>query len=61
MEHVGAFYGLLAYFMKNWSIFGHLVYFMVICYIFPVLVCCSKKNLAILAAAAEDTGPIEKG
>jgi hypothetical protein len=27
---------------------GHLVYFVVIWYIPPVLVCCSKKNLATL-------------
>jgi hypothetical protein len=33
--------------MLNVDIFcGHLVYFMVICYIFPVLVCFTKKNLA---------------
>jgi hypothetical protein len=27
-------------------LYGHLVYFVVIWYIFPVLVCCTKKNLA---------------
>jgi hypothetical protein len=27
---------------------GHLVFFMVIWYIFHVLVCCTKKNLATL-------------
>jgi hypothetical protein len=27
---------------------GHMVYFMVIWYIVPVLVCCTKKNLAAL-------------
>jgi hypothetical protein len=35
VEGVGAFY-------------GHLVYFMVIWCIFPVLVCCAEKNLATL-------------
>jgi hypothetical protein len=46
---------MLSYFMAVWSILqpfgifcGHLVYFMVIWYIFPVLVCCAKKNLATL-------------
>jgi hypothetical protein len=47
-----------------WSIFGylvyvvccHLVYFLVIWYIFPVLVCCTKKNLATLAVAAAILG-----
>jgi hypothetical protein len=37
MEDVGIFY-------------YHLVYFIVIWYIFPVLVCCAKKNLATLLA-----------
>jgi hypothetical protein len=32
-----------------WNIYGHLVYFVVIWYIFfPILVCCTKKNLATL-------------
>jgi hypothetical protein len=35
MEDVGIFYGHLAYFVAIW-------------YIFPVLVCCTKKNLATL-------------
>jgi hypothetical protein len=42
-------------FMDSWSIlrsfvifYGHLVQFMVIWYIFPVLVFCTKKNLATL-------------
>jgi hypothetical protein len=30
------------------TFYGHLVYFMVIWYIFPVLVCCAIKNLATL-------------
>jgi hypothetical protein len=29
-------------------LYSHLVYFMVIWYIFTVLVCCNKKNLATL-------------
>jgi hypothetical protein len=46
---------ILRYFMTVWSIlrpleifYGHLVYFVVIWYIFPVLVFCTKKNLATL-------------
>jgi hypothetical protein len=47
---------MLVYFMailsisRPFSIFcGNLVYFMVLWNIFPVLVCCTKKNLATLA------------
>jgi hypothetical protein len=42
-------------FMTIWSIlrpigifYGHFVHFVVVWYIFPVLVCCTKKNLATL-------------
>jgi hypothetical protein len=35
-------------FFCNLVYFGHLVYFMVIWYISPLLVCCTKKNLATL-------------
>jgi hypothetical protein len=55
MEDVGTFYDHLVYFaaicytLWPFGIFcGNLVYFMVIWYIFPVLVCCTKKNLATL-------------
>jgi hypothetical protein len=63
MEDVGicyghlvyVFYGHLVYFIAIWSIllpFGifcsHLVDFMVLWYIFPLLACCTKKNLATL-------------
>jgi hypothetical protein len=41
MVDVGIFYGHLAYFVAIWYIFGNL-------YVFPVLVCCTKKNLATL-------------
>jgi hypothetical protein len=41
--------------MSIWSIlqlfskmFGRLAYFMVILYIFPILLCCTEKNLATL-------------
>jgi hypothetical protein len=61
-EEVGIFYGNLVYFMAVWYIlclfgiiYGHLVYFitiwfvlMVPWYIFPALVCCTRKNLATL-------------
>jgi hypothetical protein len=46
---------MLVYFKAIWSIlrpsgifFGHLVYWMEIWFIFSVLVCCTKKNLATL-------------
>jgi hypothetical protein len=65
MEDVGLFYGLLVYFTAFWSIlrpFGIFIvicciefswaYLMVICYFFPVLVCCAKKNLATLIPKA---------
>jgi hypothetical protein len=49
---------ILAKLWTIWSIlrpleifYSHLVYFVVIGYIFPVLVSCTKKNLATLAAA----------
>jgi hypothetical protein len=51
MEDVGIFYG-------RWFFYGQLVYIMSIGYIlwsfginFPVLVCCTKKNLATLPKA----------
>jgi hypothetical protein len=34
---------------------GHLVYFVVIWYIFPVLVCCTKKNLETLTRTRRAT------
>jgi hypothetical protein len=55
MEDVGIFYGHLSYFMGIWPIlwpvgifYAPLFYFIVIWYIFPILVCCTKKNLATL-------------
>jgi hypothetical protein len=48
-------YRYMVYYMPIWSILrlfgivcGHLVYFVVICYIFTFLVCYAKKNLATL-------------
>jgi hypothetical protein len=41
----GTFGILCGHLVYTW---GHVVYFMVIWYIFPVLVCCTKKNLATL-------------
>jgi hypothetical protein len=50
MEDVGIFYDRLVYFTANWY-----TYFMAIWYIlwsfgilFPILLCCTKKNLATL-------------
>jgi hypothetical protein len=55
MEDGGLFYRPLVYFTALWSILrpfgilcGNLIYFVVIWYIFPILVCCTKKNLAAL-------------
>jgi hypothetical protein len=63
MEDVGTFIGQLFYFAAIWYVYfvaiwyilwpfgifcGHLVYFVAIWYIFPVLVCCTKINLATL-------------
>jgi hypothetical protein len=51
MEDVGLFYGHLVYFTAicyTYVFCGHLKHFMVIWYIFPILVCCTKKNLATL-------------
>jgi hypothetical protein len=43
MENVGILYGQLVYFVAIWYIFyGYLAY------IFPILVLCTKKNLATL-------------
>jgi hypothetical protein len=46
---------ILVYFMTIWSIlrplkifYGHLVHFLLIWYIFPILVSCTKNNLATL-------------
>jgi hypothetical protein len=59
MANIGTFCGHLLYFVATcdilwsfgtfvviWYICGHLVHFVVIWYIFPVLVFCTKKNLA---------------
>jgi hypothetical protein len=43
MKNVGIFYGHLEYFM-----YRHFVHFVLIWYIFPFLVSCTKKNLATL-------------
>jgi hypothetical protein len=45
---------MLVYYKAIWSIFGYIVWSFVIFYgylvYFPVLVCCTKKNLATLVA-----------
>jgi hypothetical protein len=48
MDDDDIFNGHLVY-LRSFGIFcDHLVYFVVIWYIFPVLVCCTKVNLATL-------------
>jgi hypothetical protein len=58
-------WNMLVYFMAILSIlwsFGlfccHVVYLMVIWYIFPVLVCCTKKYLATLMGSGMDTAQL---
>jgi hypothetical protein len=56
----GTFYGHLIHFKAMWYIlwpfgifYGHLVYLWSFDIFFPVLVCCSMKNLAILDKIAD--------
>jgi hypothetical protein len=53
---------MLVYVIATWSIYGHLVYFVALWYIlwlfgtfFPVLVSCTKKNLATLVVPRKPT------
>jgi hypothetical protein len=48
MEDVGTFYDHVVYLVDFSRFWGHLVYFMVLWYIIPVLVCCTKRYLATL-------------
>jgi hypothetical protein len=48
MEDVGILNGHLVYYMAIWHILRFLVYLKVIWYILPVLVSCSKKNMATM-------------
>jgi hypothetical protein len=49
MEVVGTVFVHLVYLLPFGIFYGHLIYFLNIRYIFPVLVRCSQKNLATLA------------
>jgi hypothetical protein len=42
------YFVVIWYILRSFIFCGHLVYFAVIWYIFPVLVCCTKENLATL-------------
>jgi hypothetical protein len=56
VEDVGIFYGHLVYlFYSQLEYFMPVCFtsFMVIWYIFPILVCCTHKNLAILIIIAD--------
>jgi hypothetical protein len=46
MEDVGIFMAILSNIRPNGIFLGHLVHFVVIWFIFPVLVSCGEKNLA---------------
>jgi hypothetical protein len=48
LENVDIFYGHMEYFTDIWDILWLCVHFVFIWYIFPVLVSCTKKNLATL-------------
>jgi hypothetical protein len=48
MKNVDMLYDQLVYFTAVGSILWPFDIFMVVWYIFPVLVCCAKKNLATL-------------
>jgi hypothetical protein len=50
MEDVGIFLAIWSILRQFGLFYGNLVYFVVIWYIFTVLVCCTKKNLATLVA-----------
>jgi hypothetical protein len=47
-ENAGIFNGHLEYFTAIASLYGLVVYFLVMMHISPVLVCCAKKSLATL-------------
>jgi hypothetical protein len=49
LENVDIFFGHLEYFTDIGGIFGHLVHFMFIWYIFPVFAIMYQENLATLA------------
>jgi putative salt-induced outer membrane protein YdiY len=42
------FIAILVYFMAIWFVCSHLVYVQPFLYIFPILVCITKKNLSTL-------------
>jgi hypothetical protein len=48
LENIDIFYGHYEYFTDFGIFCDHLVHFLFIWYIFPVLVSCGKKNLATL-------------
>jgi hypothetical protein len=52
MEYVGIFDEHLFYITAKLYISSHVVYFAVTWYNFPVLVCCTMKNLATLLETA---------
>jgi hypothetical protein len=54
LENVDIVYGHLEYFTDRGIFYGYLVHFVYIWYIFPVLVTCTKKNLATLKLKQED-------
>jgi hypothetical protein len=59
MENLGIFITIWTIFGPLEIVYGHLVYFVVIWYIFPVLVFWTKKNLATLhVKSGDETCPI---
>jgi hypothetical protein len=56
MEDVGKFYGHLVYFASIWYILWPFGIFYGYLVLFPVLVCCTKNNLATLQQRMEKKG-----
>jgi hypothetical protein len=56
MEDVGLFYGHLVYFTTIWYILWSLgIFHVYLVHLFPIWVCCTKKNLATLMRTTDDT------
>jgi hypothetical protein len=58
MENVGIVFVILTILRPFGIIYFHLVYFVAIWLFFPVLLCCTKKNLATRAAHTPEVFPV---
>jgi hypothetical protein len=59
MEDVGIFMAIWSILWPFGICFGHLVYYPPFWYILPILVCCTKKNLATLVVMVEAPNLLE--